>query len=492
MRKQIILLLTAALVITSVPQSVMASVNTTSDNEISDEINLEDTVSDNEAFDEMHLKDTTSDNAVSEHTISEDVISEDTVSDNTVSEDTVSGNAVSENSISENIIDDAYLNYDGKNDYVVEKSEQAYADPDNQDSKVQEEWMAATHIPYQYSAVEDGYVTSVKDQRPYATNWVFSATAAMESSMIKRGISAADQTDLSELGLAYFLYGPVRDPLGNASNDKNSLSSSTYLEAGGNLSYVMNYLSTWNGVYEETKIPYSLAQNTIPSSYADEQSACLEAAYIVDCEETNRIKQLLIQYGAAATKFYFSTYSKNYQPTNSAYHLSGYQSSNYSATIVGWDDTYPISNFAEYKPSAPGAWLVKNSLSDEGGTKGYFWISYETLADQDSEAFFFVMKEKDPLARNYFYDGSAYAHKMDWMSHLSVANVYTMQGGENGRTEFLDGVGLTSTARNIRISIYKNPTDSAIPSSGECVETFEEANLSPGFHTIPLRKAIPV
>ncbi len=38
---------------------------------------------------------------------------------------------------------------------------------------------------------------------------------------------------------------------------------------------------------------------------------------------------------------------------------------NHAVTIVGWDDTVPVSYFnAEHQPPGPGAWIVKNSWGE--------------------------------------------------------------------------------------------------------------------------------
>ena len=52
-----------------------------------------------------------------------------------------------------------------------------------------------------YSLLDEGEVTSVKNQNPYGTCWSFATMASAESGMLKKyGL----RTDLSELQLAYF------------------------------------------------------------------------------------------------------------------------------------------------------------------------------------------------------------------------------------------------------------------------------------------------
>ena len=59
--------------------------------------------------------------------------------------------------------------------------------------------------PAKYSAVEQGYITSVKDQGNWGTCWAFSSTAISEASLIKEFPDKfnAENTDLSENLLSY-------------------------------------------------------------------------------------------------------------------------------------------------------------------------------------------------------------------------------------------------------------------------------------------------
>ena len=76
--------------------------------------------------------------------------------------------------------------------------------------------------------------------------------------------------------------------------------------------------------------------------------------------------------------FIASCFSPQYVDINSGATFCPGDSANHAITIVGWDDEYDFTDSSlSVKPNAPGAWLIKNSWSDEYGDNGYFYISYE-------------------------------------------------------------------------------------------------------------------
>ena len=93
--------------------------------------------------------------------------------------------------------------------------------------------------PAKYSAVEQGYITSVKDQGNWGTCWAFSSTAISEASLIKEFPDKfnAENTDLSENLLSYMLSHPALYGQLNSSGDTATYNegSTYYLEYGGNV-----------------------------------------------------------------------------------------------------------------------------------------------------------------------------------------------------------------------------------------------------------------
>lgn len=171
---------------------------------------------------------------------------------------------------------------------------------------------------------------------------------------------------------------------------------------------------------------------------------------------------------------------------------------NHAVVIVGWDDDFPISDFAT-EPSRKGAWLVRNSWADgniEGNKNysGYFWMSYDNKSLRDI-AFSYEFDYANNYDHNYQYDlamvdGSVTFDKED----LSVANVFTSKGNED-----LKAVSFATINSNVdyTVSIYKLGTmegtdidfNSLTPISSATTTGTTDA---PGYYTVPLKNAVPL
>lgn len=334
------------------------------------------------------------------------------------------------------------------------------------------------------------YVTSVKNQGTYGTCWAFSLVAASEASIVKEGLAAED-IDLSEWHVAYFLANSVTDPMGGTRGDKMTINGS-YLMEGANQQMATYRVADWYGLVDEKTAPYSAvcsdSSAVLPSSVAyDKDVVHLENAYWVAMKDQNIIKQLIKEYGACGASYHsedayyntslpYNTEVAEYCPDNVA--------SNHGITIVGWDDSYSRDNFGTEKPESDGAWYCKNSWGGQWGKDGYFWISYEDVPLQNGVGFFYDYGAADNYDHNYQYDGGAWGNY--YMNCKYEANIYKAQGYEQ-----LKAVGFytRNVQYNCTIYIYKN-CEEGNPVSGELVAEKTADQLYAGFHTVELDEGI--
>lgn len=247
-----------------------------------------------------------------------------------------------------------------------------------------------TNLPSRYNLVDDGYVTSIKNQETSGNCWAFAALATLESCILKAGGPAFDfsEENMKNLAEIYSNYGW-----------KMETNNGGYDEMG------LGYLVSWLGPVNETDDSFDDLSTLSPllESIMHVQNIVYLPRY--SYTDNNAIKEAILKYGAVYTGIYFDNYYYN-SYTNS-YYCTYPSNGNHAVTIVGWDDNYSRNNFAS-RPAGDGAFIVKNSWDDSWGDDGYFYVSYydRCLAKvgDDKFSFTFILNETLNYNKNYQYD----------------------------------------------------------------------------------------
>lgn len=355
---------------------------------------------------------------------------------------------------------------------------------------------------------------AVRDQNPYGTCWSFATMGLAEFDLINKGIFTK-ANDLSELQLAHFTYNFVEDPLGGTVGDiaiynSNDIKDS-YLDRGGNYEYAVRRLNQWVGAVNETDVPYSNAENAVTKGLADSYAydkdvAHLENAYMINIKQNPQaVKEQIMECGAvgimythlyAGANFIYNTY---YDTPNTTPFGGGH-----AAMIVGWNDNYPKERFGSStgaaKPSADGAWLIRNSWGSGSGNLDYFWMSYETYT-LGTTAWAMDFTTADNYDNNYQLDGGVITYKCN--NATTVANVFTVGEKADVKSETLKAVSLSFTHEadvNYTIDIYtdiqqKDYSSSKIwypPTNGVKQEAASTSGITSyaGVYTIPLEHEV--
>ena len=120
------------------------------------------------------------------------------------------------------------------------------------------------------------------------------------------------------------------------------------------------------------RVTDGLYASRIPFSLKDDKVSFDDQAIVQD-----RMKELLMQYGAAAVSYFVAGGRDAILPTSyptipGYYYSKGKTNTNHTVTLIGWDDNYSIDNYPEspdFRPKNKGAWLLKNSWGDD-------WLPY--------------------------------------------------------------------------------------------------------------------
>lgn len=356
------------------------------------------------------------------------------------------------------------------------------------------------------------YVTSVKNQSPYGTCWSFAFCAAAESNLLMKGFG---NYDLSELQLAYFttVRNEATAAAGGGTAGDIVTDNEDLLDHGGNSHYAMGTVSNWIGFANESDLPYvsanfskvysrSVEQNDADIAY-NKDSVHVQNVYAVSLADRAIVKNMLQTYGAATISYYHI--SSRYNSNMTASYQNNIYSTNHAVTLVGWDDSYAVSNFnSACRPSLPGAWLCKNSWgSSWNSAGGYFYISYEdaaflnnpnTSANDPGQVYFVDCIPTGKYGNIYQYDGGIGWGYLGYSNTAYAANVFAADADESiSAVSFYTGPSIIT---DISISIYTNVISD--PSSGTKVleQTVEKpvgsCFFSESYYTVPLNSLISV
>ncbi|MDD5924061.1 MAG: lectin like domain-containing protein [Clostridia bacterium] len=359
------------------------------------------------------------------------------------------------------------------------------------------------NLPTSYSSVDQGYITSVKDQGNTGTCWAHATMAACEASLIKNNGYPKD-LNLSELNLAYCAYHTMTDKLGLF--DSQTVSLMDYIYSGGDFGNAMITLANWNGVVSENANHSQYASEKLFminaqefDVYNKESQYCYDEAhltnsYSVDGDDINTVKENILKFAAGATHINANCYNEETFVYYSPYYqvLSGYE---HGVTIVGWDDSFPKENcnVDGNMPQNDGAWLIKNSWGTDCGMDGYMWVSYEDSYVVNDGVTFFELESADNYTYNYGYDDLTGKYTLNVAgvevgNDVKMANVFTAQGDN----EQLKAVSFYTTNENLNFEayIYTGLTQSTSPIEGLPVACVSGNIPLKGYHTVKLDKPI--
>ncbi|MGE4445244.1 MAG: lectin like domain-containing protein [Synergistaceae bacterium] len=359
----------------------------------------------------------------------------------------------------------------------------------------------ADHILRRGSDIPASYdlrpeMPAVRDQDPFGTCWTFSAMAAAESNLIHdKAILTSDNADLSEWYLAYYGYNDESNELPAFTYP----SSLEYYNVGGDDWRSAAILTRGTGFLEESSAVYPTSaaaaytpdvqarkyklNNVLYLGNLGEREVRLKDARI------NTVKEAIMEYGAVSIGIYQGSDELYLNPTTKAYYIGTTENSpNHAVTIVGWDDTYPTSNFNDSpKPTKNGAWIVRNSWGSSWGASGHYYVSYQEGSLNDGVVYETVdAPDKEKI---YQYDPLGLCRFVTYESADPVwfANIFTAS-----RNEKINSVSFYTSHANstCTVKIYKDCGSD--PTGGALAAEKSVTVAAPGYNTVELDEEIDV
>ncbi len=251
------------------------------------------------------------------------------------------------------------------------------------------------NLPVNFDARSNGWIPPVRDQKRTGTCWAHAIMASVETALKKKG----DLTS-AEGGFYNFSEGHLAYNTGDKDIDLNT---------GGYLIYGGTYFSKLNGPVTEEEFPqYSIDNAKGETGYTkfegieyDERLDKKDGSkYVGDMIVVSKkeIKKFVYNYGLVTAVYKDTAWNSEYWQDGykgtltrdkNGYHNPDDEGYVHAVTIVGWDDNKKITN-RKGQTSAGGAFLVRNSWGTRVGDYGYFWMSYETFGDDDTNYYVFT------------------------------------------------------------------------------------------------------
>ena len=163
--------------------------------------------------------------------------------------------------------------------------------------------------------------------------------------------------------------------------------------------------------------------------------------------------------------------------------------SNHIVAIVGWDDSFPASNFKkDHQPPADGAWIVRNSWDTDWGMDGYFYLSYYDQNIEEVESYEFIINDETENAEyvdilEYDYMPVDTMHSTLFDKPVYSANVFEIN--EDSVMQYIS-VMTGDLNATVTANIYLLNENSVGPTDGKLLDSVTDSFRFAGYHRMAL------
>jgi len=274
-------------------------------------------------------------------------------------------------------------------------------------------------LPDSFDWRDQGKVTSIKDQRPCGTCWIFGTTSVLESAVL---IGDNTAYNFSEQSVALcvdrswvYLYDDADEPCGiSHGGGWSSLAAEVLIRKGAVLESCTPYDSS--GLHCDGAC---LCDNCTPVKIVDGYRLVTN-----DQSQTSLIKEVVYNQGPVTMAFYHhGTHEYTDATYGTIYDCATCADANHMVSIIGWDDNVP-----HFETPGTGAWLAKNSWGAVWGNDGFFWLAYNSSCM--TEIAYLEYRDYDPNEKLYYWDEAGwvddhgYEDPSAWMASIFTSTQY--------------------------------------------------------------------
>ena len=221
----------------------------------------------------------------------------------------------------------------------------------------------------------------IKNQKQTNSCWAFATLSSLETNLAlynyKNGVNTSKVYDFSE---RHMEYATSKTFMNNVENKKGY---NRTVGSGGSYQLSESYLTNGTGAIPESEMPFENNENTIDISQIQNKTVSSQVYDTIlfpnyskadDDEKTNimnQIKQHIQNYGSVQASVHGNSSSSTFNcynnETGAKYcNTTVMHPTDHAVSVIGWDDNYSVDNFPEEaKPTANGAWIVRNSWGEK-------------------------------------------------------------------------------------------------------------------------------
>lgn len=282
-------------------------------------------------------------------------------------------------------------------------------------------------FPYKYDYRAEGKMPEIKNQSTFGTCWAFASLMALETTLMPE-----KNIDFSEDHMS------IKNNFSMTQND------------GGEYTMAIAYLASWTGPVLEEDDPYGDGYS--PDGL--EAVVHLQEAQVLESKNYDNIKKSVFLYGGVQSSLYMEmpdskSTSIYYDRDKYSYYYIGPEKPNHDIVIIGWDDTYPASNFT-IEPDGDGAFICANSWGEDFGDMGIFYVSYYDSNIGVHNVIYTGIEETDNYDNIYQTDLCGWVGQIGYdRDYAYFSNVYTAESDED-----LEAVAFYAIAPDTNYEIY--------------------------------------